>query len=257
MKILAIGNSFSEDATYYLKKMCDSVGAEAKIVNLYIPGCNLRQQAANIRENARAYRYELNGLYTDRVVSIADTLQEDAWDVVTVQQQSGHSGLYESYGEDFQTVLSCVRQYAPNAKIYFHRTWAYEVGSDHPQFAFYDNDQEKMHTAICETAARVCAENGSLPIIPCGDAVYALRKHPEFNVTVGGESLCRDTFHMSIVYGRYLLGLVWYVALFGGDAQKVSFVPSEKDIVNGFTVENFRWDPGKEQIIKTVANEFA
>ena len=28
-------------------------------------------------------------------------------------------------------------------------------------------------------------------------------------------SLCRDGFHMSLVYGRYLLGAVWYETLTG------------------------------------------
>ena len=36
VKILAIGNSFSQDATYYLQKIAMSDGIDAKVVNLYI-----------------------------------------------------------------------------------------------------------------------------------------------------------------------------------------------------------------------------
>lgn len=43
MKILAIGNSFSEDAMYYLKNIADADGVEVKAVNLYIGGCNLER----------------------------------------------------------------------------------------------------------------------------------------------------------------------------------------------------------------------
>ena len=39
MKILAIGNSFSQDATAYLHRMAEAGGMETKIVNLFIPGC--------------------------------------------------------------------------------------------------------------------------------------------------------------------------------------------------------------------------
>ena len=34
--ILAIGNSFSEDATRYLHQMAEAVGIETKVVNLFI-----------------------------------------------------------------------------------------------------------------------------------------------------------------------------------------------------------------------------
>lgn len=37
MKILAIGNSFSQDATAYLHRMAEAGGMETKIVNLFIP----------------------------------------------------------------------------------------------------------------------------------------------------------------------------------------------------------------------------
>ena len=48
MKILAIGNSFSEDAMYYLKNIADADGVEVKAVNLYIGGCNLERHWKNI-----------------------------------------------------------------------------------------------------------------------------------------------------------------------------------------------------------------
>ena len=44
IKILAIGNSFSEDAIeQYLHELADADGIETVIGNLYIPGCSLEQ----------------------------------------------------------------------------------------------------------------------------------------------------------------------------------------------------------------------
>ena len=38
MKILAIGNSFSRDATAYLHQLLNSCGVDNRVVNLYIGG---------------------------------------------------------------------------------------------------------------------------------------------------------------------------------------------------------------------------
>ena len=39
IRILAIGNSFSEDATYYLHQILEAAGVENLVVNLFIGGC--------------------------------------------------------------------------------------------------------------------------------------------------------------------------------------------------------------------------
>ena len=43
MKILSIGNSFSEDAQRYLKLIAGANGRELTCVNLYIGGCSLKK----------------------------------------------------------------------------------------------------------------------------------------------------------------------------------------------------------------------
>ena len=48
MKILAIGNSFSEDATTYLHQIGEAAGVKNQIVNLYIGGCPLETHWENI-----------------------------------------------------------------------------------------------------------------------------------------------------------------------------------------------------------------
>ena len=41
MKVLAIGNSFSEDATRYLHDIAKADGVALEVANLYIGGCPL------------------------------------------------------------------------------------------------------------------------------------------------------------------------------------------------------------------------
>ena len=54
------------------------------------------------------------------------------------------------------------------------------------------------------------AEDMGLPLIPSGDAVQQLRKDKPFDYENGGLSLCRDGYHMNLIYGRYLIAAIWY-----------------------------------------------
>ena len=47
MNILAIGNSFSRDATAYLHQLLTASGMENTVVNLYIGGCSLERHWQN------------------------------------------------------------------------------------------------------------------------------------------------------------------------------------------------------------------
>jgi len=225
IKILAIGNSFSEDATAYLHAIAETGGIETKIVNLYIGGCSLKRHCENIQNDAAAYDYQLNGVSTGTLVSIRQTLLEDDWDIVTMQQVSHESGLIETYFPYLAELSAYVRKLRPLAKQDFHRTWAYEIDSNHPGFANYDRDQEKMAAAI-EAASAEATKRIGVPIIPCGDVIRYLRKTPEFDYANGGLSLCRDGFHMDCLYGRYATAAVWYEFLLNGDITKNPFAPN-------------------------------
>ncbi len=258
MKILAVGNSFSEDATAYLKQICDSAGVPVMVVNLFIGGCSLAKHADNIRQDVKDYYYQLNGVYANRKVSVSDVIREDDWDVVTMQQCSSQSGEWGSYNEDATFVADYLRSNAPQAKLYFHQTWAYETDSTHGGFAKYGFSQEQMHQSIVKAVASFCAENGHIPIIPCGELIAELRKTAAFNYANGGESLCRDGFHSSLTYGRYALALMWYKFLLNGDLQKCVFVPrGGLNILSQAVPEDFVAQDSKIQLIKDMVEKTA
>ena len=48
ISVLAIGNSFSEDATHFLHQIAEADNVSMKVVNLYIGGCSLEQHWYNI-----------------------------------------------------------------------------------------------------------------------------------------------------------------------------------------------------------------
>ncbi len=234
ISILAIGNSFSEDATAYLKKIADSAGVPVKVVNLYIGGCSMDTHAVNCREDNACYGYQEDGVITDRSVSVDWALRQRPWDIVTIQQVSHSSGIYSTYREG-QFLLEYVRRRCPEAKIWFHKTWSYEYCSTHSQFYLYNCVPQEMDRAIGEAAGQFCAENG-LPCIPVGDVIAALKRLAEFDSEHGGQSLYRDGFHMHLIYGRYAAAAVWFQTLLG-DLTKADFYPRYPDIINGYEAQ--------------------
>ena len=58
VKILAIGNSFSEDAIEQnLHELADAEGIQTIVANLYIPGCSLERHMQCVKGDLKAYRY--------------------------------------------------------------------------------------------------------------------------------------------------------------------------------------------------------
>ena len=235
MNILAIGNSFSEDACRYLYNIAESIGENITVANLVIGGCSLAMHAENARKHLEAYDYQLNGTSQSRTVTIEHTLKERKWDVVTIQQASHYSGQPETYEPYGTELIECIKKYAPCAKIYFHMTWAYEVGSNHSCFAWYNNSQSEMYSRI-EKATEDFANKHGLDIIPTGKVIQTLRSLPEFDYPNGGTSLCRDGFHLSMTYGRYAAAATWYQKLVG-DVSLSSFLPEDTDCTLLRTIE--------------------
>ena len=231
MKILSIGNSFSQDAHRYLHELAENEGEQLTTVNLYIGGCPLKRHWENVEQDLKAYECQVNGIVPSReegkerfFVSIKETLLQDQWDVITFQQASHDSGEYETY----QPYLTELSRYAsslcPNAKQMIHETWAYELDSTHQQFFRYDHSQEKMYRQLKDAYAQAAASIDA-PIIPCGDVIQALRRTPPFDYAAGGLSLCRDGYHMSLSFGRYALAAAWFAKLFHKPAVGKGFLP--------------------------------
>ena len=221
MKILFIGNSFSANATRYIREISQG---ELFVRNLYIGGCSLETHARNIENDIPAYEYQVDAKAL-AMTSIKSALLCEDWDVVSVQQVSSLSGIYDSYFPYIDTVIAEVRKYRPNARIVFHRTWPYNYSSTHPEYANYNNDTDLMERMIDNTAKQI-AEKYGFDIIPSGVAVYKGFNTPEFDIRRGGETLTApDTFHLSAEYGKYLAGLVLYRFFTGKSATRVTFFP--------------------------------
>lgn len=225
MKILSIGNSFSEDAHVYLHALAEQRGIDLKTVNIAIGGCSLQMHWENIENEKSSYLHNVNGgeKWDEQLVSVEQALKSDKFDVVTLQQVSGYSGIYESYQPYLNDIISYVRSFQPNAEIYIHRTWAYEIDSTHPDFSKYGCNQKTMYEAVCNATNQASRETGARLILS-GDVIQALRDNVSgFDYKNGGKSLCRDGFHMSDL-GRVAVSLTWLVTLTGKRVEPMEFL---------------------------------
>lgn len=240
MKILSIGNSFSEDAHRWLHRLAKTNGICIETANLYIGGCSLETHRTNMIQNNAYYDLQLNGNAGERKIGITEALEMDTWDVITLQQVSQLSGLWDTFEPYLSNLASVVMKAQPNAKLYFHQTWAYEIDSDHGGFANYDRDQQQMYDHIIN-ASEKAAKTIDAEIIPVGRAIQAMRENiPEFDYPNGGISLCRDGYHLTFDYGRYAAAATWFHTLTGMKVQENEF-------------ENF--DPHLLKQILAVVNE--
>ena len=244
LKILAVGNSFSEDALRWLYDLAVRCGGtEVVLANLYIGGCSLQRHTDNIRANVKAYDYQKISRHTGGVwthsgesaaeggdpFSVSQGLMDEDWDFITLQQVSGRSGDPASFTADGSDLLSFLTDYVrsarPHARLGWHMTWAYQQDSDHGDFDRYDRKQDAMYRAIVSTVQNTVLRNPHIQyVIPTGSAVQNLR------TSFLGDALTRDGYHLSYHLGRYTAGLVWLRQLTGWPAGQLDWTPDETEL---------------------------
>ena len=217
VRILAIGNSFSQDAIEQnLYELAREAGIPVIIGNAYIGGCSIERHVMNSRTDKAEYAYRKIGKggsgikkeYRDR--TLAQIIADEQWDYVSLQQASPFSGMYETYEKWLPELYSYVKARVPSdAKFMLHQTWAYAAGASHTGFRNYDNDQMKMYRAIVEANERAAKLIGVKIIVPSGTAIQNAR------TSFIGDNMNRDGYHLDLLWGRYTAACTWFEKLFG------------------------------------------
>ncbi|WP_149525977.1 DUF4886 domain-containing protein [Sphingobacterium hotanense] len=226
IRILAIGNSFSEDAIEsHLYELAKESGKTVIIGNLYIGGASLELHKRNIENNGAAYEYRKIGADGARKVfpkvSIQTALMDEHWDYISFQQVSQNSGQLQTIKDALPTVFNMVKEKAlnPNVQYIYHQTWAYQQNSTHEGFANYDKDQMKMYEAIVDVSKQVKDVAPINIIIPAGTAIQNAR------TSLVGDNFTRDGYHLTIPFGRYIAACTWFETLFKKSAVGMAYKP--------------------------------
>ena len=229
LKVLAIGNSFSEDAVEQnLYEIAAAAGKSLVIGNMYIGGCTIDKHLECIEGDKPAYRYRKikDGQMSEEWnYKLSDAIKDEAWDIVSVQQASGYSGLPESYAR-LGELCEWVRANAPQARIIFHQTWAYSRTSNHNHFPWYDRDQQKMFGAILSASGEAVKAVGITTVVPSGRAIQIARGTA---LDAFGDDLTRDGFHLDRKAGRYIAAATWFEVLFGKSVVGNKYCPETLD----------------------------
>ncbi|MGV3763481.1 DUF4886 domain-containing protein [Parapedobacter sp.] len=226
IRILAIGNSFSEDAVEnYLYELASAEDIPVIIGNLYIGGASLELHAENVNENNKAYSYrkiDRDGEKTTVAnTSIAEALADEQWTHISFQQASPNSGQFETWEASLPTVYNYVAPRAtnPNAKFMLHQTWAYAQNSTHSGFPNYDSDQLAMYRAIIDAVSRAKELVAIDLVVPAGTAIQNGR------TSIIGDNFTRDGYHLDMNIGRYTAACTWFEVVFGESVVGNPFKP--------------------------------
>ena len=244
LKILAIGNSFSQDATQYLWSIADSYGVEDVFVgNMKIGGCPLDLVYEHITNNAAEFQFqtwttENGGVYkATSNVSIETALKAEDWDIITIQQASDQNLVFDENGNEVDTyskvdeILEYLQDKEPDAKILWHMTWAYPKESTKEAFAAYGNNQLTMYHSLLDRAQELTGKYEALEgVLPVGTAIQNLRDRllplGITEIAETGVGINRDGFHLNEGIGRYTAALTWYCYLTGSDPRAAMALPA-------------------------------
>ena len=225
VRILAIGNSFSQDAVeQYLHELAEAEGISTIIGNMFIGGCSLERHVKNARDNAPAYAYRKIGTDGKKrekgKMSLEAVLADEAWDYVSLQQASPFSGMYETYEASLPELIEYVKVRLPKkTKLMLHQTWAYASTSKHSGFKNYNCNQLTMYQAIVNAVKKAGKLAKIKFIIPSGTAIQNAR------TSFVGDHLTRDGFHLDLSIGRYTAACTWFERIFGVDVTENSYCP--------------------------------
>jgi hypothetical protein len=214
IKVLAVGNSFSQDAVeQYLYELAAAQGDSLIIGNAYIAGCSIDTHYNNLLNDKPAYVYRkvVGGVKAVRnKATLKSIIRDERWDIITLQQASQLAGISSSYSNLAQ-LKRLITSYTSNLRVQFmwHMTWAYAADFTQERFAAYHYDQREMYSAIVGTMQNVVpAVGGFRRIIPSGIAIQLGRYR-------FGDILNRDGYHLSYTLGRYIAACTWCEVLTG------------------------------------------
>lgn len=225
VRILAIGNSFSEDAIEQnLYEILQAEGISAVIGNMYIGGCSLETHLNNANADAPNYSYRkvIDGVKTTKEgTKISEILKDENWDFVTMQQASHFSGINNTYIRDLPALYDYVKATNPrkDTKYAMHQTWAYSNDSQHDGFRNYGNSQQNMYNHIVDANNEAAELVGIDIVIPAGTAIQNAR------TSFVGDNMNRDGYHLDLILGRYTAACTWADELLGIDILTNPYAP--------------------------------
>ena len=264
LKLLMIGNSFSQDTVMWMPEIAQSLGfTEYVIGTLVIGGCTLNTHYMNSQSNAADYEFvyyssKNPGWKTESKVTMQYGLQFTDWGFVSLQQQSGNSGNVSTYNSDLEGLVSYVKATAltrSNVKLVWNMTWAYPT--DSTWFGgLYGNDQMTMYNSILAAVQSKIVTNDNFCLIsPAGTSIQNGRtsSYLEKNYVGADDGTLnawnRDGAHLTVYEGRFTSALTMFCTLTGYMPNEITYNPTNVDEIEARII--------RESVTNALTNPFA
>jgi hypothetical protein len=262
VRVLTIGNSFSQNATKYLGDLAKATGDTLILRGANVGGASMELHWSKVEAFEKDPK-DKAGQYSGK--GLRELLAAEPWDYVTIQQASIKSHDIANYRPFAARLAEYVRKLAPGAELVLHETWEYRA--DDPRFTKPSDKpgepktHDEMYAGLSNAYTTIAGEIG-VRRLPVGDAfhlagrdeIWGFRPSPEpfdpkkarpgelpkqvHSLHVGWiwrkpkdggkPSLIMDGHHANTA-GEYLGACVWYERLFGKDVTANQFVPKGFD----------------------------
>lgn len=211
LRILAIGNSYTEDGTAYIQEIMDDLGISPDrycVYTLVHSAATLQYWWEEMEGNAFCDANRVAGNL--KVESNDRTMRSfisQPWDVVVVQQYSGDAIDYKTFNPYLRQIITFVRQYCSNPHVAF--AWQM-VHSYMSGFAALYSSSINRWRMLAYATAQMMVYDGIDIIIPTGTAIQLARNTSLNNPT----ELTRDGTHLGYGVARYIAACSWVQTLF-------------------------------------------
>ncbi len=266
-KILAIGNSYSNNAVFYISRIAESMGSDISATSLYQAGCPLERHVQFYKNDTKAYKFyvdavNITGAGLDTMKNVFKLCD---YDYITIQQAPARATLFSTYWTKEQPWLTdiydIIKIHQPNAKILIHQTWGFSHKSATEGTEWwattYNNSREMflLMEKAYEQAADMLGIDKETGIIPVGKAVQLAKDEYGYSdsYNLGYSKLYPDSSDENAAKhcenralytdnidhlnnrGRYIASCVWLEKIFGFDTRKSTYYPkgvlTEEDCV--------------------------
>lgn len=212
IKVLGIGNSFSDNGTKYLYHAFKALGVEDVITaNVWIGGTNFTNHYNNVKLNTSSYMYDKNS--TGNIdyqggKTLQYALQDEEWDYVILTCTS-YSPIVGYDIEALNFLIDYIHDNVNNSNVQigFQATWADHKDSLNSAFTYYDYDQIRMYEACLNSANEIIAPVEGIDFI-----IYSVTAIQNGRTSYYGDNFTADGHHLNKV-GEFLAGLTWALTI--------------------------------------------
>lgn len=228
LKLLFIGNSFSDDTMEYFPDIAASFGyTDIVAKRLFIGACSVNMHLQNAYEDKAAYLCYTNlgmGWRCEPNVSIKEALLSEKWDCIAFLGGTGDGSRAvdpESYRRLPELVNYARSVAGEGVKTVFNMTWVGEPTHKHPHIVEMGGDVERMYRLIAENMENTVSQMKEIDVIsPTGTAIQNARTS-----SYEGK-FTRDGYHLNHSVGRYIAALTFFGAVTGEDVSNVKWFPN-------------------------------